>query len=98
MSLTIMQILAGMCRPDANAGKKRTVFNWVHRICGLLTYLLAVATMFIGNNIDYMSETMKTLGNGLMAGSIVVPFLVLVILQAMDRPSSGKSTLGNINC
>ena len=90
MALTIIQILMGMCRPDGNAGKKRQAFNWAHRICGLLTYFLAVATMLIGTNISYMNDVLKTTGSGLLATLLVLPFLVLIILEIMRRRQTGK--------
>ena len=80
----------GMCRPDGNAGKKRQAFNWAHRICGLLTYFLAVATMLIGTNIHYMRDILKTAGSGILAGLIALPFLVFIILQVINESRGGK--------
>lgn len=81
MVLTVLQVIAGMCRPDPDSGKKRIIFNWIHRISGALSYILAAATMFIGSNIGYMTETMKTTGTGLLAGLVSLQIVTAIILE-----------------
>ena len=81
MVLTVLQVIAGMCRPGPDTGKKRVAFNWVHRLAGSLSYILAAATMFIGSRMEYMTERMKTTGTGLLAGLVVVQMVTAFILE-----------------
>lgn len=89
MVLTILQVIAGMLRPGPDDVKKRALFNWIHRVSGVLTYILAAATMFIGTRIPYMTERMKTTGTGLLAGLVVVQIVTAVILEIFSA-STGR--------
>lgn len=84
MALTILQIIAGMLRPDNDGGKKRKIFNWIHRISGVVTLLVAIVTMISGSNIEYMHAEMKVQGTGLLAGLVGVHVLTAIILQIMS--------------
>jgi len=96
MVLTILQVIAGMLRPGPDDVKKRALFNWIHRVSGVLTYILAAATMFIGTRIPYMTERMKTTGTGLLAGLVVVQIVTAVILEIFSA-STGKASHDDTN-
>lgn len=84
MILTVGQILAGLLRPNPDGGNKRTIFNWVHRIFGAVTYVMAAITIFLGSRISYMSEVMKTTGTGLLAGMVVVHVLTAILMEILN--------------
>jgi len=83
MTLTVVQIVAGMLRPDPTSGTKRTVFNWLHRISGIVSFLLAVATMLSGSLMTYMHDTVKMSGTGVLAGLVVTQVLTFTVLKIL---------------
>ena len=80
MCLTVLQVIAGMVRPGPDSDK-RLLFNRIHRFLGIVTYILAAITMFIGSRMEYMTERMKTTGTGLLAGLVVVQMVTAFILE-----------------
>ena len=80
MGLTVLQVIAGMVRPGPDSDK-RLLFNRMHRLSGLVTYILAAITMFIGSRISYMTDRMLVTGTGLLAGLVVVQVFYAVLME-----------------
>ena len=80
MCLTVLQVIAGMVRPGPDSDK-RLLFNRIHRFLGIVTYILAAITMFIGSRISYMTDRMLVTGTGLLAGLVVVQVFYAVLME-----------------
>ncbi|XP_068726811.1 ferric-chelate reductase 1-like [Montipora capricornis] len=46
--IAVLQPLIAFFRPPVNAGRRRVLFNWVHRAVGLIALSLAVTNIFLG--------------------------------------------------
>jgi len=94
MILTVVQVVMGLARPDGDAGTKRIVFNLMHRLTAIVVYVLAAATMMIGANIHYMSETMKTAGKGIVGGLFGFQIFAIFVLEIRKRCTAPRDFEG----
>lgn len=85
VALLVIQIIAGMARPDGDAGRKRLIFNWFHRLCGILTYVLALTALFTGTNIDYLSDELMDNGTIIVILLLVLPVAMAVAMEIVNR-------------
>ena len=93
--LTVMQVIAGMVRPGPDSDK-RLVFNRMHRFLGVVTYILAAITMFIGSRTSYMTDRMLATGTGLLAGLVVVQVFYAVFMEISACRCKGKRNERNV--
>ena len=80
----VLQVLAGMLRPNEMAGKKRAAFNWAHRLSGMIAYIGAAVTIFLGAKIPYMPEIIQRTGTGLLAGLVATHVFFAIIFEIMS--------------
>lgn len=92
MILTVLQVLAGLLRPGPDAGTKRVMFNWVHRIFGVITYVMAAVTVFLGSRIEYMSAVMRTTGTGLLDGLVALHVVTTTTMEILSCCCSKTGT------
>merc|ERR1711994_731811 len=53
MGLSLLMILSGFLRPSLDS-EIRPVFNWGHRMTGILTWILAVVACILGANTSFL--------------------------------------------
>lgn len=77
MVLTILNPIIAVFRPLPNS-HRRPIFNWVHRIVGMLAKILAVVTIFLGLKLEAAEAPKSTLA---VLGAFVIWHIAVNLTQ-----------------
>lgn len=84
MSVTLLQVVAGILRPDPESNL-RSVFNWGHWFMGKSAHILSAVSIFLAFNINIISEKQRTFGIAIASVWVVCQLLWEIFYEIRKR-------------